>query len=173
MKLSGPLNVISCWELNPLREPLRSSADVAVDIARSDVDKHEADRFTIFAAHFGRASFVTDIGKERDGHLRASRRWNEHAFERVDVLAKIARVSRVDRITLAAFHGGCDVFAADGRLDDVIHIADFEAVARGGFAVDSEIEKITADGALGERAACIGHISQLALDLHRELLDFA
>src|SRR5256885_11317728 len=54
-KLSGPLNVISCRELNPLRKVLRRGADVSVDVARSDVHKDEPDRFAIFAAHFGRA----------------------------------------------------------------------------------------------------------------------
>src|SRR5439155_13713087 len=98
---------------------------------------------------------------------------HEHALKSVDVLAKIARVSCVDRITFSAFHSRGDVFATDGGFDDVVDVADFKAVARGRFAVHIEVEEIAADRALGERTPRVGHISQLALDLHRELLNFA
>src|SRR5205807_4897066 len=79
----------------------------------------------------------------------------------------------VDRITFAAFHRGRNVFAADGALDDVVHVTDFQSVARSGFAVHIEVEEIAADGALRECTPRVGQICQLALDLHRELLNFA
>src|SRR5439155_8236165 len=116
---------------------------------------------------------VTNVGQERDWHLRTSRGWHEHALERVEVLAKVARVARVNRIAFTAFHRGGDVLAADGALNDIVHITDLQSVARGGFAINSEIKKVTANGALGEGAACIRLVAQLALDLHGELLDLA
>src|SRR5439155_18668944 len=73
----------------------------------------------------------------------------------------------------APFHGGRDVFAADRAFDDVVDVTDLQSIARGGFAVYIEIEEIAADLALGERTPRVGHISQFALDLHRELLNFA
>src|SRR6266568_3921191 len=50
------------------------------------------------------------------------------------------------RKSLAALDGGRDVFATDGALNDVVHITDSEAVARGGFAVHNKIKEIAADG---------------------------
>ena len=92
---------------------LRRLAHVAVDIAGGDIDKNETDQFAVLAANRGRAGFVMDVGQHRNRHLRASRRRHQHALKRVEVLAKIARVPRVDWIALAAFHGGGDVLATD------------------------------------------------------------
>ena len=49
---------------------------------------------------------------------------------------------------------------------DVVDVADRQAVARGGFAVDREIEEIAAGCALGEDAARVREIAQRFLDLH-------
>src|SRR5207249_3156633 len=152
---------------------LRRFADIAVDVTGSNVHKNKADQLAVLAAHRRRTRFVMDIGQHRDRDLCACRRGNEHALERVEVFAKVARITRVHRITLTPFHGGRNVLAADGGFDDVVDVADSQAVTRGRFAVDGEIEKISADCALGERAARIWKLSQFFLDLDTKFLNLA
>ena len=101
----------------------------------------------------------------------AQRRGDEHALERVEVVAEIARVADADRVTLAAFDGRGDGLAADGRFDDVVHVADAQAVARGGFAVHVEVEEVSAGGALGEDAAGVGKIAERLLNIDRDVFD--
>ena len=98
--------------------------------------------------------------------LRHRRRGDEHALECVEVFAEIPRVADADRVALAAFDGRGDGLSADGGLDDVVHIADAQAVARGRFAVHVEVEEVAAGGALGEDAAGVGKIAERFLDLH-------
>ena len=85
---------------------------------------------------------------------------------------KSRRVTGVDGVTLAALDCSRDGLAADGHLDHVIYVANGKAVARGGFAIDGEIEEITAGAALGKGAAGIGKIAEGALDLRSGVLDF-
>src|SRR4029077_10611670 len=108
-----------------------------------------------------------------DRNLRT--RWcrDKHALERVEVFAKISRVSRIDRITLASFDCSRDILSADGRFNDVVYIANFQSVTRSRFAIHSKIQEITANRALGECAARIREFGQFFFDLHRELLDLA
>ena len=103
--------------------------------------------------------------------LGAGGRRDEHTLERIEVFAEITRVTHRDGVTLASFDGRGNRFAADGRFDDVIHVTHGEAVARGGLAFDFEIEEVTAGGALGENAACIGKIRKRFFDLHADVLD--
>ena len=98
---------------------------------------------------------------------------DEHALEGVEVFAEIAGVAHVDRITLAPFDGRSDGLAADGGFDDVVHVADAQAVARGGFAIHVEVEEIAAGRALGEDAARVRKIAERFLDLHRDFFDLA
>ena len=67
--------------------------------------------------------------------IRAHRHGDKHALQRIEVFAEIARVADVDGITLAAFDGRRDGLAANGGFNDVVYIADGEAVTRCGFAV--------------------------------------
>src|SRR2546430_11583382 len=100
--------------LNALAESLRRLANIAVDVACGDVHKNEPDQFSVLTAHGGRTGLVTNVSEQVDGYLRTGGRGHKHAFECVDVLPKIAGITRVDRVTLAPFNGGRNVFAADG-----------------------------------------------------------
>ena len=139
-ELPGPLDVIAGRKFHALADALRGGVDVAVDVVAGDVHENEADELAVFVADGGRAGFVADVGEHRDGTcgdrgasapiapshslspLIGQR--HEHALERIEVFAEIARVTDADRITLAAFDGGGDGLAADGGFDDVVHVAD-------------------------------------------------
>src|SRR2546430_908585 len=139
--------------LNALAESLRRLANIALNIACGDVYKNEPDQFSVLTAHGGRTGLVTNVSEQVDRHLRTGGRGDKHAFECVDVLPKITGITRVNRVTLAPLNGGRDILAADGRLNNIVHIADFQAVARGRFAVDGEVEEIAAHGSLSESAS--------------------
>src|SRR4029077_12658255 len=114
LKLAGPFDVVTGRILNALAELLRRLAHIAFDIACGNVHKNEPDQFSAFTAHGGRTGLVTNVSEQVDRHLRTGGRGDEHASECVDVLSKIAGITRVDRVTLAPLDGGGNVFAADG-----------------------------------------------------------
>src|SRR5207249_12108378 len=124
-ELACPRNVIAWRILNALAELLRRLANIALNIACGNVHKNEPDQFSVLTADGGRTGLVANVSEQVDRYLRTGGRGDKHAFECVDVLAKIAGITRVDRVTLAPLDGGRDVFAADGRLDDIIHVANF------------------------------------------------
>src|SRR4029450_2730458 len=125
LELARPRNVIAWRILNALAELLRRLANVAIDIACGNVHKNEPDQFSVLTAHGGRTGLVANVSEQVDRHLRTGGRGDKHAFECVDVLAEIAGIARVDRVTLAPLNGRGNIFAANGGLDDIIHVANF------------------------------------------------
>src|SRR5262249_35118830 len=95
----------------------------------------------------------------------------EHAFERVNILTKIASVACIHWVALTALDRGRDVFAGDGRLDNVVYVADLQPVARGHFAINYKIQEIPAHCALGKSAAGVWKVCELLLDLPGKFLD--
>src|SRR5436190_598516 len=107
----------------------------------------------VFTADGGRTGFEVYVGEHRNrnlgtrGHVGASLlhlRRHEHALERIEVFAKITRVTDADRIAFAPLDRGCNSLPSDGGFDDVVHIADGETIASGFFAVHSEIQVVAA-----------------------------
>src|SRR5204863_6519912 len=86
---------------------------------------------------------------------------------------KIAGVADIDGIALPVFDGGGDGLSPDGSFDDLVNVADGEAVARRGLAVRGDIQKVTAGGALGENAAGVREIAQGLFDLNAYILNHA
>src|SRR5205085_2847757 len=82
-------------------------------------------------------------------------------------------ITNAYRIALAAFDGGGDGFPADRRFDDVVDIANGQAITSSGFAVRFEIEKVAASRAFREGAAGVREIGKGFLDLHRDILNRA
>ena len=62
---------------------------------------------------------------------------------------RVACVAEVDRIALQPFHRGTHLHAADGRADDVLHIADGQPIAGGRLTIDVAVQVIAAKGPLG------------------------
>ena len=122
LELSAPLHRVTRRQMSGFRDALRGGAHIAVDITGRYVDEDKAHKLPVLAANTGRPGLVIDVGQKFDGHLRPAWRWNEDALDRAKVLPEIARVSRIDRITLAPFDRGCDGLAADGRFNDVVHV---------------------------------------------------
>src|SRR5208282_231240 len=61
---------------------------------------------------------------------------NDVAFERVEVGTEIAVVTEINGVTLQAFEGGGERHAAERHGQHVLHVADGQAVAGDGVAVD-------------------------------------
>src|SRR5207244_4784113 len=99
-----------------------------------------------------RSGAIANISDKRNGNLRTSRGWDQHALDRIEVLPEIGGVTRPNRITLARFHRSGDRFAANRRLDDVVHVTDGQTIARSGFAIYIEVEEVTANRSFGKGA---------------------
>ena len=165
LELPCPLDVIAGRELHPFADALGGGFDVARDVVGGNVHKDEPDELRVFVADGRRAGLIADVRKQGDGHLRAGGGRHQHPLESVEVFPEIAGVADVDRITFAPLDGRSDGLAADGALDDVVHVADAQTVARRGFAIHVEVEEVTAGGALGEDAAGVRKITERVLDL--------
>src|SRR5256885_5885903 len=61
-------------------------------------------------------------------------------FRSIEVLPKIGRVTRANRITLALFNRGRDCLAANRCLDDIVYVAGSETVARRSEEHTSELQ---------------------------------
>jgi hypothetical protein len=103
-------------------------------------------------------------------HAAACR--DEHAADGVGVAAQLAGVAHADVVALAALDGRRRLEAADGHGDGVLHVHDAEAVARGGLAVDLDLEVRLADDALGiDRRGVDGrHLAEQRLQRDGRLL---
>ena len=72
--------------------------------------------------------------------MRARRCGDEHATQLFDVVAEIAVVADVHRVSLAAFNVFGDHSAADARGDSLLHVGSGQAVARGFLAVHFDVD---------------------------------
>ena len=99
---------------------------------------------------------VSDL-RERD--LRAGAGRHEDLLQFGNVLAELAQVADANRVALAALDRLHDVHAADGDLDDILHVADVDAVAGDAVAVDFEFQIRLADDAVGDDVGRAGHLA--------------
>ena len=86
-------------------------------------------------------------------------------FEGVEITAEIAVIADVDRIALEALNGLGDRHAAHRGLNDLLDIADVDAVAGRLQAVDLDIEIVAADHPLGDGREGPRHGPHHGLDL--------
>ena len=98
-----------------------------------------------------------DLGQLAERNLRAGRRGHDDFAQGAEVLAEIAVVAQVDRVAFQALDGGGQRHAAQGHLEHVLHVADGQAVAGDGVAVDVEFDVVAAHDALGKGAERAGH----------------
>ena len=127
---------------------------------------------SVFVANHGGAIHHRNVGQLLQWNLTPHRRHDQHAFQLIEVLAQIARVTQVDRVPLATFDGGGNRLAANSRHDDVLDVVDGETVPRNRFAPRCDVHEIAASDALGENAARARHIAKNALDAFADTLDF-
>ena len=83
----------------------------------------------------------------------------EHSLQGIEIIAKIASITNTDRVTLAAFDRRRDRLSTDGGLDHVVDIVNPQPVPSSGFAIDSEIQKISARRPFGECAAGVRKVA--------------
>ena len=104
-----------------------------------------------------------DVGTAGAGH--------QDLLQLGNVLAELAQVADADRVALPALDRLHDVHAADGDLDDVLHVADVDAVAGDAVAVDLELQIRLADDAVGDDVGRAGNLREQLLDLQADALD--
>ena len=105
-------------------------------------------------------------------NLRARRCGDQHARERVGFITQLPRIAHCHGVALAAFDclGHCR--AADRGLDDVLHVADAQAVTGRFDPIDVEIEETASRQAIRESASSARHIVHGILDRDPDALDF-
>ena len=92
---------------------------------------------------------MLDPGDLAERDLRAIGRGHKNVTERLRVRAVLRGVPNPDRKTLTAFDGGRQGGFPNGGLDYLLDVADADAVARGGAAVDLDVEVLTTGDLFG------------------------
>ena len=107
----------------------------------------------------GRTSCKLDIGQLTQRYLRSIHDRNKHAAESFRIIAQLARVSQIDRVTLPPFNSVGDAFSSDRRFNQHSDVADHDTVAgyrvaevyferRGGRSIVGNIYKGVVDNVL-------------------------
>lgn len=97
--------------------------------------------------------------------------WNEDAFQILEALAQLPRIAHADGIAFPTFHGVGKILTPNGNLDDVLHIADVDAVAGEHFPIGFELDVGPADNPVGNDVRGAGHFAQNLLHLQADLFD--
>src|SRR5204863_9363657 len=88
------------------------------------------------------------------------------------MVAKIPRVSHVDRVPLTTLDGSRDVLAADRRLDDILHVGDQQPMPRDRLAIDADVGEVALRDRFRIDTPRTGDTLQQTLDLTADALDF-
>ncbi len=171
LELAGPLGVVAGRKVDALGNTGVGLLDIAVDVVGRHVDEHEPDQLAILVADGGRPGAVGQVCNLADGNLRPGRGGDEDPFQGVEVASIIPRIADADGVPLPPLHRGCNGVAADGRLDDVVHVADRESVPCRRLAVHGKVQKVAPRGSFGEDAAGVRQVGQRLLDLNAKVLD--
>ena len=127
--LAAPENVVAAGQLD------RAFGDGLVDGAHRHLDVGaDVDAFHVHVnPGVGHGAFALDAHRGVDGfdfrqlaerHLRAGRRRHDDFAQRFEVLAEIAAVAQVHRVTLQAFDRRGQRHAAQRDFEHVLHVAD-------------------------------------------------
>ena len=91
---------------------------------------------------------------------RSGRRGDQHAPKIFRALPQFPGVAHVDGITLQAFDGGCNVHAADSRLNYVVYVINGKPVSGRFLSLDYKIGVKAAGHPLGINAAGAGKAAE-------------
>ncbi len=89
----------------------------------------------------------------------------------LDRVAYSLRVANVDRVTLKAFHRLRYVHAANRRTNNILHIVDVQAKARGTFTIDVDIHVAPTRDTLGIHRGGAIDIGEHALEILADTLN--
>lgn len=139
--------------------------NVAADVARRRVHVHISRELPVLVADHGRPRCKRDRRELAERNLGAARRLDQHTREIGQRVAESLLVTHVHRIPLAALDRTSDVLASDCRFDDVLHVADHQAMARDGLAVNRDVREVALRHAFRIDAPRAGHSLKRPLDL--------
>src|SRR5258707_8122854 len=105
--------------------------NVAAVVGGREVNIDVAGNLPVFVADHRRTLAQLDARDFAERNLRASRRHEQDSPKRVQVAAIIREMPDVDRIALAPFDGGRDIFAAHAGADRALNVSDRQPIPRG------------------------------------------
>ena len=170
--LAAPFQLVASRNADFLRDYPFGIGDVAADIAAGDIHVNVAAETAIFIPDHARPGLDPDVGDLPHRYLGTRGSGDQHASQRLKIAAIVAQIPHVHRIPFTPFDGRRDRLSADGRHQYVVGGVDGQPVTRQFVALQSEIEKVAARGALGEDAGRTLHVLQSHLDLFADFLDF-
>src|SRR5258708_474579 len=145
--------------------------NVAAVVGGREVNIDVAGDLPVLVADHRRTLAQVDARDFAERNLRASRRHQQDSTKRVQVAAIVREIADVDRIALAAFDGGRDIFAAHARADRALNVADSQAVPRGDCAVHVHVDVEPLRHTLGENPSRTRDGTEYLLDLRTYLLN--
>src|SRR5437868_6349081 len=100
--LTRPLICVASRHLEFLRQQVGSLVHEAAIVFCVQVNVHISSKLTVFVADHGWAMRKVNLGYLLDWDLRAGRSGNQHAAQRLDIIAKVPFIAHVHRISLTA-----------------------------------------------------------------------
>src|SRR5579863_2513738 len=168
---AGPFICVTGRKRELLPEHAVRLGDESAVVGRVEIDVDVASQRRVLIADHGGAARKRNLGDFANGDLRAVRRSNQEAAQRLDVVAKIPAVSDVDGITLAALDVFGDGLAADARRDHLLDISDGQTVPRSFGSVDLDVYVKALADPFGEDRPHARKRRQDALHLRASLLN--
>ena len=90
----------------------------------------------------------------------------------IRVIAQLTRVAHTNWESIPTFHSHGDAHASNGRFDNVLDIANLQAVTPTLEAIDFDIEIMTTQGAFGDDAKCAGYFFEDGFNLWAKFREF-
>ena len=147
--LAAPAQGVADRHLDVLPHRIAGRLDVGTHVDIADVDVDPCVRPCVFALDRRRTDDISQRGQLTQGDMPAGGGGDEHRPQRRDVIAQLTAVAKIHRVAFQPLYGGRDVHAADGRLDNVLHVAHRQPVAGDGPAIDFEVQVIATHDPLG------------------------
>src|SRR6185369_4714581 len=168
LPLAGPGHVISRGKFEILFQYLFGLGHEAPHVAAADVKKDQRAQEPPFAVDLGSAGGYFQPGYHRERHLGTLHACDQDTADGGDIVAIVAQVADPDRETVTPLHGGGKHLAPESGLDDILDVADIDAVAGGGLAIDIDVDIVAACDPFGHYVGRAGDRLQDRLGLNRQ-----
>ena len=168
---AAPADVVPRWQRDVPCDGRAGFLHEAPDVAALHVQEHRREQQAVLRRNHRGTAGVLDASDLAERDLRAVGRGHEDLAERLRIRAVLRRIPNPDGKPLTALDRRRQRGFPDGGLDHLLDVADADAVARGGAAVDLDVEVLTTGDLFGVDVARARHPADGVSDLPRQFLE--
>src|SRR5665213_680200 len=148
--LPAPGDVVPGRQYQTVVEELVRLADIADCVTAGNIHKNIPSEQSVFVADHGWPICDFDLCEVAQGKLPVTATRNQDSANGIRIVAKIAEIPDVYRITFRSKHNGADIFSINSALHYSLRIFHADAITRQLLAIPFEVKKMSISGALRE-----------------------